>query len=99
MPRSPIVALQAASKEAALAIMLDSVRRSYVTGASNADSLTALSDQARPAPLPHYHVALRRALRLQNLHAKPHAAVCWHSAGAVPIMGQSGAGNLMLSDR
>lgn len=37
--------LQAASKEAALAIMRESVRRSEATGAANAESLAALSEQ------------------------------------------------------
>lgn len=37
---------QAASKEAALTIMRESVKRSEATGASNAESLAALSEQA-----------------------------------------------------
>ena len=43
---------QAASKEAALAIMWESVKRSEATGAANAESLATLSEEVGSAPLP-----------------------------------------------
>lgn len=42
---APHVRLQAARKEAALALMRDSAARAEATGASNAAALAALSDQ------------------------------------------------------